>query len=266
VRHQLVRVPVAFPTVTVDSIQGVGYVSINGFTPNTVDSKSTYTELVDALAATRHFGATILDLRDNGGGSLDVAIKMCDEILSAETVIIRELQRRFDETIHAPMQTEITTLATAGGTGETGADGKPRRYLLLGNGHSASAAEIFLVSLKEGAAAPLMGVRTYGKGVGQTVRNTPGKGLALVTFLKFTSASRLDYHKHGLEPDYPDSSAGDLQLTHAAEKAKAMIPGAKAAAKISAAELRRIRRAAGAVEWNRRQAVRPGPSGFEELP
>ncbi len=260
--HQLVRMPVAFPTVTIDSIQGVGYISINGFTPNTLDSKSTHTELKDALVATRHFAVTMLDLRDNGGGSLDVAMKMCDEILPADTIIIRELQRRFDESVRAPIQSEVVTSATAGGVGEKAADGSRRRYLLLGNGHSASAAEILLVSVKEGAQAPLMGTRTYGKGVGQTVRNTPGKGLALVTFLKFTSASRLDYHKHGLEPDYPDSSAGDALLAHAAEKAKTM----GALAKVGAAERRRMTREAKAVEWNRRQTIRQAVADVEDLP
>ena len=263
VDHSLVRMPVAFPTVIIDSIQGVGYLSINGFTPNTLESKSTHTEFKDALNATKRFPVTILDLRDNGGGSLDVALKMCDEILPADTIIIRELQRRFDESMRVPIQSEVINSATAGGVGEKAADGSKRRYLLLGNGHSASASEILLVALKEGAQAPLMGTRTYGKGVGQTVRNTPGKGLALVTFLKFTSASRLDYHKHGLEPDYVDSSGSDLLLTHAAEKAKTMTGPV---AKMTAAARRSMQRKAAAVEWNRRQAVRPGVSALEAVP
>ncbi|MDB5048402.1 MAG: carboxyl-terminal protease family protein [Fibrobacteres bacterium] len=259
----LVREPVAFPTVMVDSIQGIGYLSISGFTPNTVDSKSTYTELRDGLLATRGFPVTILDLRDNGGGSLDVAMKMCDEILPADIIIIRQLQRRFDESAHAPLESEITAVATAGGVGEKAPDGSRRKYLLLGNGHSASASEIFLVSIREGADAPLMGIKTYGKGVGQTVRNTPAKGLSLVTFLKFTSRSKLDYHLHGLVPDYPDSSDSDSLLAHAAQKALAM--AGRPAAKVSAASGYDVSRQAAAVEWNRRQGIRPGVTDLEEL-
>ena len=264
--HNLVRMPVAFPTVIVDSLSGVGYISINGFTPNTVGEKSTYTEFQDALAATKRFPVTILDLRDNGGGSLDVALKMCDEILTDGKVIIRELQRRFVEASRAPIQTEITTAATSGGSGELGPDKKARKYLLLANGGSASASEIMLVALHEGAEAPLMGAKSYGKGVGQTVRNTPGKGLALITFLKFTSAARLDYHKHGLVPDVPDTADGDELLAHAAEKALSMATAAKAGAKVSAAERRSMLRAAALVEWNRRQAIRPGIREIEVLP
>lgn len=266
----LMREPVAFPTVMIDSIQGVGYLSISGFTPNTVDSKSTYTELRDGLLATRKFKVTILDLRDNGGGSLDEALKMCDEILPADTVIIRQLQRRFDENARAPMESEITAVATSGGTGEQAQDGGRRKYLLLGNGHSASAAEIFLVSIREGANAPLMGVRTYGKGVGQTVRNTPGKGLALITFLKFTSSRKLDYHLHGLEPDIIDTTDADSVLAHAVQKALAIASGA--GAKVSAPNQSAggspvdLARDAAAVEWNRKQAIVPGVKDLEALP
>jgi C-terminal peptidase prc len=257
----LVREPVAFPTVLTDSIQGVGYLAISGFTPNTVDSKSTAVELREGLIATRRFPVTILDLRDNGGGSLDEAMRMCDEILPAGTVIIKQLQRRFDETAHAPMKSEVTASASAGGAGEKAMDGSPRKFLLLGNHGSASASEIFLVSIREGADAPLMGIKTFGKGVGQTVRNTPAKGLSLITFLKFTSRSGLDYHHLGLKPDYPDSSESDSLLAHAVLKALEM--SAKPAAKISAAGRQSLSRDAAALDWNRRQAIRPGVKELE---
>ncbi len=276
VTYNLVREPVAFPTVTIDSIQGVGYISITGFTPNTVSDKSTYTEFRDALVATRRFPVTILDLRDNGGGSLDIALKMCDEVVPADTVIIRQLQRRYDEAGHAPMASEIAAIGTSGGVGEKASDGSRRKYLLLGNGHSASAAEIFLVALKEGVGAPLMGTKTYGKGVGQTVRNTPGKGLALVTFLKFTSRTNLDYHKHGLEPDVIDSSGSDSLLSHAAVKALelAQAPAAKfsslsgfasGSGSAAAAVRHDIARRAAAIDWNRRQTVIPGVRDIYEV-
>jgi C-terminal peptidase prc len=254
--YNLVREPVAFPTVILDSIQGVGYISVNGFTPNTVDSKSTYTEFRDALLATRKFPVTIIDLRDNGGGSLDVALRMCDEIVPPDTVIIRQKQRRYEESLHAPMESEVSAIGTSGGVGEKSPDGSRRKYLLLGNDNSASASEIFLIAVKEGAKAPLMGIKTFGKGVGQTVRNTPAKGLALVTFLKFTSRTNLDYHKIGLFPDYVDSSASDTLLSHAAQKALEMakLPAAKRTAGARAD----LQREAAAVDWNRRQAIRPG--------
>lgn len=269
VTHLLTREPVAFPTVLIDSIRGVGYISVSGFTPNTVGSKSTYTEFRDALLATRRFPVTILDLRDNGGGSLDLALSMCDEIVPQDTVIIRQLQRRYEESSRVPLSTEIAAIGGPGGVGETGPDGKRRKFLLLGNANSASASEIFLVAVKEGADAPLMGIKTYGKGVGQTVRNTPGKGLALVTFLKFTSRTRLDYHKTGLEPDIADSSASDAMLANAVAKALAMAGGPVAktsvSSSLSAAAKRDLARRASAVDWNRRQGVIRGVTDLEAI-
>lgn len=252
--RRLTRVPVAFPTVIVDSLDGVAHLAITGFTPNTIGGKSSWTELKDALALTKRFRATILDLRDNGGGSLDMAMRMCDEILPADRVIIRQVERRFDELALAPLETETVTIATAGGAGEQGPDGTPRRFLLLANGNTASAAEILAVSLREGADAPLMGQQTYGKGVGQTVRNTPGHGLSLITFLKFASAAHLDYHKKGLQPDYPDTAVGEALLAHAVGKAKEAVMAGPAAKRTAAAQ-RAFEAALAAAEWNRRQAA-----------
>jgi C-terminal peptidase prc len=253
--RSLVRVPVAFPTVLADSMTGVGYLALLGFSPNTVDRKSTWTELRDGLDATRRFPITILDLRDNGGGSVDVALRMCDEILPAGKVIIRQVQRRFDDIARAPLESEITAKATAGGKGETAPGGEARKYLLLANGNTASASEIFMAALREGAGTPSMGQTTFGKGIGQVVRTTPGQGLSLITVLKFASASGLVYHKEGLAPDYADSATGDALLAHAAEKARTLA-GMAPAAKRSASENRVLRQMAQALEWNRRQAVR----------
>lgn len=251
----IVREPVAFPSVYVDSLDGVGYISISGFMPNTVGTQSTESEFHSALLATRKFAVTIIDLRDNGGGSLDLTLHMCDEILPTGTVIIRQQQRQFSEEDHVPLVSMVNHLATSTGVAER------RKFVLMGNGHSASAAEIFLVAIKEGIGAPMVGQKTYGKGVGQNVRNTPGKGLALVTFLKFTSKGNLDYHKIGLVPDYPDSATGDKLLLKAVDVAKGLLkPAAKLAPGGNAGDgdgkpnLGRAR----TIEWNRLQTARPG--------
>src|SRR6185369_11077517 len=99
---RMVKEPVAFPSVMVDSLDGVGYIGIFSFTASTLPGKSTYTEFRDALAATRRFPVTLLDLRDNGGGTLDLTIRMCDEILS-NGIIIHELQRKVETNGVAPV-------------------------------------------------------------------------------------------------------------------------------------------------------------------
>lgn len=260
---RIVREPVAFPTVYVDSLDGVGYISITGFMPATLKGQSTATEFKSALAATRRFPVTILDLRDNGGGSLDLTMKMCDEILPAGAVVIRQHQRQFSEVDHVPLVSLVNHLATSAGSAEG------RKFVQIANGRSASASEIFLVALQEGASAPIVGQKTYGKGVGQNVRNTPGHGLAVVTFLKFTSRTGLDYHKSGIVPDYPDTATGDRLLARAVAVAKARIkPAAKAAARPDLKDGmdeagKPLAGRARAVEWNRLQQLRPGIHGLE---
>jgi C-terminal processing protease CtpA/Prc len=114
-----------------------------------------------------------------------------------------------------------------------------------------------------------VGTKTYGKGVGQSVRNTPGRGLALVTFLKFMSKDGLDYHGRGIEPDYPDSSRGDRLLVKAVAVGKGLGKtgaklSARAAEEAAAALEARIAEHARAVEWNRRQGIRMRPLDFGE--
>lgn len=249
---RLVREPVAFPTVYADSIGGMGYIAITSFMPKTIGTQTTATEFKTALAATKRFPVTILDLRDNGGGSLDLTTKMCDEILPAGEVIIRQEQRQFSEEDHVPLVSMVHHLATSTGSAER------RKFVLMGNRSSASASEIFLVALMEGAKAPMVGQKTYGKGVGQNVRNTPGKGLALVTFLKFTSQGGLDYHTHGIEPTVADSATGDKLLMRAVEVAKAQASGKAAKVGATVALDERLTDRARLLEWNRRQAFRPG--------
>jgi C-terminal peptidase prc len=249
---RMVREPVDFPTVYADSLDGIGYIAVTGFMPATVDGLNTATEFRKALDATRRFAITLLDLRDNGGGSLDLALRMCDEILPAGAVIIRQQQRQFSEEDHVPLQSAVTHLATGGGAAEK------RSFVLLADGGSASASEIFLAAVRDGTGSPLVGQKTYGKGVGQVVRSTPGNGLALVTFLKFTGAKGLDYHGHGLEPDYPDTLTGDRLLAKAAEVARG---GGSPAARKAAAGAKgsgKLADLAKVAEWNRRQALRPG--------
>jgi C-terminal peptidase prc len=259
----MVRAPVDFPTVYVDSLDGMGYIAVTGFMPETVEGQSSETEFKSALAATRRFPVTVLDLRDNGGGSLDLTLRMCDQILPAGAVIIRQHERRFDEDDGVPLLTQAVHLATSAGSAEK------RKFVLLGNGGSASAAEIFIAALREGAGAPFVGMKTYGKGVGQSVRNTPGRGLALVTFLKFMSKDGLDYHGRGIEPDYPDSSRGDRLLVKAVAVGKGLGKtgaklSARAAEEAAAALEARIAEHARAVEWNRRQGIRMRPLDFGE--
>ncbi len=241
----------SFPTVQVDSVAGAGYIAIYSFTGSTVDGGSTASEFRKALAETRHFPATILDLRDNGGGSLDVVMRMCDDLIGSG-VMIRLRERNFDK--GASLLTEQTYSARGGGPGE----GRP--YVLLANEWSASASEIFVAALRSTLNTPFIGTRTYGKGVGQASFDTPDGGIAIVTYGTVRTAEGSDYNGTGLQPTHPSTARPTAMLREAAAVA---VPGALA--RHAAQGLgRRDAGRADLIDWNRRQAIRPDVREWDE--
>jgi carboxyl-terminal processing protease len=238
------RDSVNFPTVVTDSIGGAGYISIYSFTQSTINGGSTASEFAKALQATRHFPATVLDLRGNGGGSLGVVLQMCDAVLSSG-VIIRLIERNLEG--GASVRTESAYRATAGSKDEG------RSFVLLADGGSASASEIFIAALRDNLNTPFVGSHTYGKGVGQASFDTPGGEIAIMTYGTALTANRLDYNGTGLQPTIPSTAKPDAMLLQAANVA---VPGAlakRAAEGFARSDAQR----AGVITWNRGQALRP---------
>lgn len=234
----------SFPTVQVDSVDGAGHIAIYSFTGNTVEGGSTASEFRKALQATRHFPSTILDVRDNGGGSLDMVMQMCEDLID-RGVMIRLVERTFQK--GASLRTEQVYSARPGGPGEG------RSYVVLAHDRSASASEIFVAALRSTLNVPFVGTRTYGKGVGQASFDTPGGGIAIVTYGTVRTAEGADYNGTGLQPTHPSNARPEAMLREAAAVA---VPGALARRAAQGLGRRDAGRAT-LVEWNRQQAIRP---------
>ncbi len=69
---------------------GLGYIKINRF------SGSTYTEFMSALNRLKEerIDGLVLDLRDNGGGYMDQAIKILDEFLDKDLIIVKTINQK----------------------------------------------------------------------------------------------------------------------------------------------------------------------------
>ena len=156
--------PVPYYGIVRDS---VGYLSLTGFTDNCAkDVKKAFIEL-------KQRGATsmIIDLRDNGGGSLQEAVDIVNFFVPKGTEIvttkgkIRQAMGSF-KTQYEPIDTEIP-------------------LAVLVNGNSASASEILSGSLQDLDRAVVVGARTYGKGLVQTTRPLPYNGTLKVTTSKY---------------------------------------------------------------------------------
>lgn len=156
--------PVPYYGMVRDSI---GYLALSSFTENCAkDFKKAFIEMKEQGA--RSF---ILDLRDNGGGSLAEAVDIVNFFVpkGQEIVVtkgkLKQAQGSY-KTQNEPIDTRIP-------------------MAVLVNGASASASEIVSGSLQDLDRAVIIGTRTFGKGLVQTIRPLPYNGTLKVTTSKY---------------------------------------------------------------------------------
>lgn len=197
------------PTVFVDTMTASDgtsaiVISIEGFKLTTLDrEQGTYGELKTYLDSTRDIQTPrILNLVGNPGGHVNQCISMADLFIESG-VISSRYWRSFNANGESVKNTQ-TNMAKSGDPGE----GKD--FIVLVNGGSASCAEIFTAAIQEGAGIPVVGKRTYGKGIGQSTWNTMEGGLAIITNLEFLTPKGNSYHKSGITPDVDCGNAALL--------------------------------------------------------
>ena len=173
------------PTVTNAFIvsDGVGLIEMSeGF------SFTSYAEFDTAFGQLRQAGMTslIIDLRGNPGGVLEASIKIAEKFLPAGTTIVSQ-RGRF------PIDNRVWK-----STNRT-----PERLpvVVLVDGESASASEVIAGALQDTDRALIVGEKTFGKGLVQSVIDLPGgNGLTLTTAKYFTPSGRSiqrDYERTG---------------------------------------------------------------------
>lgn len=156
--------PVPYYGMVKDSI---GYLALSSFTENSAkDFKKAFIELKQKGAK-----SLIIDLRDNGGGSLSEAVDIVKLYVpkGQEIVVtkgkVRQAQGSY-KTQNEPVDTQIP-------------------LAVLVNGATASASEIVSGSLQDLDRAVVIGSRTFGKGLVQTIRPLPYNGTLKVTTSKY---------------------------------------------------------------------------------
>ncbi len=83
----------------------------------------------------------------------------------------------------------------------TGTDQFDKPMVILVNGNSASAAEIFSGALQDYKVAKLVGTTTFGKGIVQQIFNLSDGSAVKMTISKYYTPSGRCIHGTGLEPD-----------------------------------------------------------------
>jgi len=133
-----------------------------------------------------HIEGLILDLRNNSGGLVNAGVAVANALLDRQPIVETESR----DGIRTPLQASAGQLY-----------GGP--MLTLVNGGTASASEILAGALQDNGRSALLGGRTFGKGLIQTlIPLGDGSGLA-VTVARYLTPSGRDIQNLGIEPDGP---------------------------------------------------------------
>ena len=156
-----------------------GYISISQFTETTgADFESGFEELLD-----KGINSLVIDLRNNPGGYMDAAVDIASNFVKSGDTVVYTLDRK-------------------GNREDYNSKGK-QRYIpvvVLINQGSASASEILTGALKDYGLAYVIGEKSYGKGIVQTVFNV-GENIVSVTTASYYTPSGTCIHEIGIEPD-----------------------------------------------------------------
>lgn len=174
----------------------LGYIRITNF-----DNK-VYKEFMENLETLKSKGikGLVIDLRNNPGGDLQECVKIADELLGKQTIVYREqkdgtkiYEKSDDNKIDIP-------------------------YVILVNGGSASASEILTGAVKDTNSGIIIGTKTFGKGIVQTVYPLEdGTGFKLTTSEYFTP-NGINIHGIGIEPNIEIKLQENEYITEGSEE------------------------------------------------
>ena len=181
IKIDITRTEVVNQTVKTKMLDNnIGYIRISQFDD---DTGTDFSRLTDNLIAD---GAKslIIDLRDNPGGVLTGVVNVADKLLGKGKIItIKEKSGK--ETVYNSDKNEVDL---------------PMCVLI--NGNSASASEVLAGALKDHKKATLVGEKSFGKGIVQTIFDLSDKSALKITTAKYYTPNGTCIHGKGIQPDY----------------------------------------------------------------
>lgn len=204
-RVEIVREKIHFPDIDYSAIIGdkIGYIVQSGFTDGVAkEMRQTVIGLKKAGAKT-----IVLDLRGNGGGLMNEAVDIVSIFVPKGSLVV-SARGRTEKSWE--LRTQIEPVDT-----------KIPLIVLVDSG-SASASEIVAGALQDMDRATIMGERTFGKGLVQSIRSLPyGGELKLTTSKYYTPSGRcvqaIDYSRRredGSVGSIPDSLTREFKTAH----------------------------------------------------
>jgi carboxyl-terminal processing protease len=178
----------------------IGYISLYEFSQSSAAEIKGVLEVFDKEGISK----VILDLRNNPGGLLDQAIKISKHFIPAGPIVhIKEKNKEL-----------VTHIST---------NKNPKyKLVVLVNEHSASASEIVAGAVKDTKAGTIIGKKTFGKGIVQSMIPLDNGGLLKMTTAVYLTPNKTSIHGIGIDPDIvvENKSDDDLQLKRAIKELK----------------------------------------------
>lgn len=148
------------------------------------DTRQRFEEVVSEVVAKDPKGI-ILDLRNNPGGFLDIAVSMSGEWVGDKVVVKERRQGKIFEQLTGTGRNRFANIPT----------------IVLVNQGSASASEIVSGALQDYKAATIIGMKTYGKGSVQDYIDLKDGSAVKVTIAEWLTPKERTINNTGLEPD-----------------------------------------------------------------
>lgn len=178
---QVARDEVKVQTVQHEMLaDGIGYLAISQFDDVTVEQ---FHSALSDLKANGMQGL-IIDVRSNPGGVLNSVVTILDEILPKGLIVYTKdkdgNERRYEGKDNSELKVP---------------------YAVLVNGSSASASEIFAGAVQDYGKGVIIGTKTFGKGIVQTVQPLSDGSAVKYTISKYFTPKGQDIHGKGVTPD-----------------------------------------------------------------
>jgi carboxyl-terminal processing protease len=180
INKKIIRKEITIKTVKSSVEKDIGYIQILSFISN-----STPNEFLEALENTDDTKGLIIDLRGNTGGLLPNAIFISNLFIQKGKIVSIVGRNGY----HYDVMAEDTNVNIT----------KP--VILLVDGASASASEIFSGAMKDYHRAKIVGTKTFGKGMVQKIIPLPNSTGINLTIAKYLTPKGKDINKHGINPD-----------------------------------------------------------------
>ncbi|MCM8817898.1 MAG: S41 family peptidase [Candidatus Omnitrophica bacterium] len=214
-KFTLERDVIKIKSVKTKIFDSIGYIRLTGFQENTVG------ELKKALIEFNNKGikGLILDLRNNPGGLLNIAIEVTELFLPPNKLIVYTQGRKKEDSVKFYSKKSQLWKGP---------------IVLLINGGSASASEILFGALKDNYPNLLsIGTKTFGKGSVQNLIKLPDDSAIKLTIARFYTPKGICIEGEGIAPDIEvkidgekpilPTSEEDIQFKKALEEIKKMI-------------------------------------------